>query len=136
MNLQQHPALAGIAVFERGWLSSNNVLIHAQGDEPGAVLVDSGHVTHAAQTVALVRHALQGGSSEANRLARIVNTHLHSDHCGGNASLQHAFGAPVFIPPGHAEAVRRWDEEALSYAPTGQRCERFTISGTLQPGEV
>jgi glyoxylase-like metal-dependent hydrolase (beta-lactamase superfamily II) len=129
--LHQHPALAGLTVLERGWLSSNNVLIHAQGHEPGAVLVDSGHVTHAEQTVALVRHALQG-----QPLARIVNTHLHSDHCGGNASLQRAFGAPVFTPPGQADAVRRWDEAALSYTPTGQRCERFSLAGTLAPGEA
>ncbi|MBL0729861.1 MBL fold metallo-hydrolase [Piscinibacter sp. HJYY11] len=131
INLRDDPALSGLTVFERGWLSSNNVLIHAQGDEPGAVLVDSGHVSHAAQTEALLRHALQG-----RPLARIVNTHLHSDHCGGNATLQRAFGARVITPPGQAEAVRRWDEEALSYAPTGQRCERFTLHGTLSPGEV
>jgi glyoxylase-like metal-dependent hydrolase (beta-lactamase superfamily II) len=129
IDLRSHPALAGLTVFERGWLSANNVLIHAQGDEPGAVLVDSGHVTHAAQTEALVRHALQG-----RPLARIVNTHLHSDHCGGNGRLQRAFGAQVVTPPGHADAVRRWDEEALSYAPTGQRCERFELHGTLTPG--
>lgn len=129
-DLRQHPALAGLHVFERGWLSSNNVLIRAQGDEAGAVLVDSGHVAHAEQTLALVRHALQGAP-----LARIVNTHLHSDHCGGNATLQRAYGAPVFTPPGHAEAVRRWDEEVLSYAPTGQRCERFELHGTLSPDE-
>ncbi len=127
----KHAALHGITVLERGWLSSNNVLIHPQGSEAGAVLIDSGHVTHAEQTVALVQHALQG-----QPLARIVNTHLHSDHCGGNAALQRAFGAPVFIPPGQADAVRRWDEEALSYAPTGQRCERFSIAGTLSPGEA
>jgi glyoxylase-like metal-dependent hydrolase (beta-lactamase superfamily II) len=131
MSLNDHPALAGLSVFERGWLSSNNVLIHARGDEPGAVLVDSGHLVHAAQTEALVRHALQG-----RPLARIVNTHLHSDHCGGNATLQRAFGAEVITPPGQAEAVRRWDEEALSYRPTGQRCERFTLHGTLSPGET
>ncbi len=130
MSLRDHPALAGLSVFERGWLSSNNVLVHAQGDEPGAVLVDSGPLTHAAQTEALVRHALQG-----RPLARIVNTHLHSDHCGGNATLQRAFGAPVYTPPGHADAVHRWDEEALTYAPTGQRCERFELHGTLSPGE-
>jgi len=131
MNLRQHPALAGITVLERGWLSSNNVVIHPQGDEPGAVLVDSGHVAHAEQTVALVAQVLQG-----RPLARIVNTHLHSDHCGGNASLQRAFGAPVFVPPGQAEAVRCWDEAALSYTPTGQRCERFQLHGILSPGEV
>jgi glyoxylase-like metal-dependent hydrolase (beta-lactamase superfamily II) len=130
MNLRDHPALAGLHVFERGWLSSNNVLIEAQGDEAGAVLVDTGHVTHAAQTLALVQHALQGAP-----LARVVNTHLHADHCGGNATLQRAFGVPVYTPPGHADAVRRWDEERLSYAPTGQRCERFALHGTVSPGE-
>ena len=46
----------GVRVFERGWLSSNNVLI--DGPE-GATLVDSGYASHAAQTVALVEQALQ-----------------------------------------------------------------------------
>lgn len=128
-SLHEHPALAGLAVFERGWLSSNNVLVQAAGDETGATLIDTGHVTHAAQTEALVRHALGGA-----RLARIVNTHLHSDHCGGNAALVRAFGATVWIPPGHADAVRAWDEAALTYAAAGQLCERFPAHGTIVPG--
>jgi len=131
MNLHDHPALAGLTVLERSWLSSNNVLVHPKGDETGATLIDSGHATHAEQTVALVTNSLQGRA-----LARIVNTHLHSDHCGGNAALQRAFGADVFVPPGQAEAVRIWDAQALSYEPTGQRCERFTLHGVLSPGEL
>lgn len=122
--------LAGLTVLERGWLSSNNILIHPAAGEPGAVLVDASHVTHAEQTVALLRHAL--GSQ---RLVRVVNTHLHSDHCGGNAALQRAFGAEVIVPPGHAQAVRDWDAMALTHDSTGQRSERFTIAGTLSPGE-
>jgi glyoxylase-like metal-dependent hydrolase (beta-lactamase superfamily II) len=123
--------LAGLTVLERGWLSSNNILIHAAQGEAGAVLVDTSHVNHADQTVALVRHALKG-----RRLERIVNTHLHSDHCGGNAALQRAFGVPVIVPPGQAGAVREWDESSLTYEATGQRCERFEIGGTLAPGEA
>ena len=123
-------ALRGLTVLERGWLSSNNIIIHAARGEPGAVLVDSGHVVHAEQTVALVRHALRG-----ERLARIVNTHLHSDHCGGNAALQRAFGAPVIVPPGNADAVAAWDTMRLTHATTGQRSERFTHNGTLAAGE-
>jgi glyoxylase-like metal-dependent hydrolase (beta-lactamase superfamily II) len=123
------PALDGITVLERGWLSSNNILIHAARGEPGAVLVDASHVNHTAQTVELVRHALAGAP-----LARIVNTHLHSDHCGGNAGLQRAFGAPVFIPPGSADAARTWDTARLSFDATGQRCERFDVTGTIEPG--
>lgn len=118
-----------VTVLERGWLSSNNILVHAP-DGASAVLVDSGHVNHAAQTQALVSHALRGA-----RLERLLNTHLHSDHCGGNATLQRAHpGLPTDVPPGPFDAVQRWDEAALSYAPTGQRCERFAATGVLRPG--
>jgi glyoxylase-like metal-dependent hydrolase (beta-lactamase superfamily II) len=123
--------LTGLEVFERGWLSSNNLLIHAAPGEPGAVLVDTGHINHAPQTVALVRHALAG-----RPLQRVLNTHLHSDHCGGNASLQRAFGVPVHIPPGQADAVRDWNPAGLSYEGTGQRIERFAAQGLLRPGET
>jgi len=123
-------ALKGLTVLERGWLSSNNVLLHGEPGE-GATLVDSGHCADSAQTVELVRHALGGEA-----LRRLVNTHLHSDHCGGNAALQRAFGMPVHIPPGQWDAALRWDEDALSYRPTRQRCERFTPDGQLAPGDT
>jgi glyoxylase-like metal-dependent hydrolase (beta-lactamase superfamily II) len=76
-----------------------------------------------------VRGALGGG-----RLATLVNTHLHSDHCGGNATLKRTFGCRIAIPPGQWQAVLDWDEVALSYAPTGQRCERFVPDAALAPG--
>ncbi len=116
-----------IRVFERGWLSSNNVLLF--DDDGRATLVDTGYVTHREQTRELVRHALQGRT-----LTRIVNTHLHSDHCGGNAELQRAFGATIHIPPGHAGAVARWDEDELTFVATGQQCERFSYNGLIGPG--
>lgn len=124
------PALSGLTVLERGWLSSNNVLLHGEPGE-GATLVDSGHANHAAQTVTLLRHALAD-----ERLARLVNTHLHADHCGGNAAVQRAFGMPIHIPPGQWQAVLGWDEDALSYRATGERCERFTPDATLAPGDT
>ena len=123
-------ALQGLTVFERGWLSSNNVLLHGRDGE-GATLVDTSHCLHAAQTQALVRGALRPGE----RLARIVNTHLHSDHCGGNAALARAFGARIVIPPGDADAVAQWDEDRLTYRLTAQRCERFSADALLRPGE-
>ena len=126
-------ALQGLSVFERGWLSSNNVLI--PGDGAGATLIDSSHCLHSAQTIALVRHALQQGK-RGESLVRIVNTHLHSDHCGGNAALQREFGAEVLIPPGLWDAVRAWNDDALSYHATGQHCERFTPHGRITPGET
>ena len=128
MSPVRHPALAGLEVFERGWLSSNNVLLP---DEAGATLIDTGHVNHAEQTLALVRHALAG-----QPLARIVNTHLHSDHCGGNAALQRAFDAAVLVPEASADAVRAWSSDGLTFDPSGQRCEHFTLQGTTRAGDV
>lgn len=123
-------ALLGLTVLERGWLSSNNVLLHGSEGSP-AWLVDSGHVRHAGQTVALLRHALQGAP-----LAGLLNTHLHSDHCGGNAAVQRAFGCRIHIPPGQWAAARAWDEQILSYRPTGQRCERFVPDARHEPGQL
>ena len=120
---------AGLSVFERGWLSSNNVLFPGTGDGE-SVLVDSGYCTHSTQTVALVRAALG-----PKALGRIVNTHLHSDHCGGNDALQRAFGCAVDVPSGEAEKVDRWDEAALTYQDTGQRCPRFIRTGTIRDGD-
>ena len=113
-------------VFERGWLSANNVLF--TGEE--TVLVDSGYVTHAPQTLALVRHALQG-----RPLDRLINTHLHSDHCGGNAALQAAYGCHTAIPAAESAKVAAWDEDALSYRATGQQCARFGLDDVLAPGD-
>lgn len=118
---------AGVTVLERGWLSSNNVVI--VGPESTA-LVDSGYFSHAEQTLSLVRRILGG-----RPLDRLLNTHLHSDHCGGNSALQDAYpGVETFIPPGLAPHVRNWDPVALTYEPTGQHCPRFRFAGLALPG--
>ena len=118
----------GVSVLERGWLSSNNILIIGSGS---AALIDSGYLTHAAQTVALVEDALS-----VRPLDLLLNTHLHSDHCGGNAALQRRFSRlQTEVPVGEFDAVGRWDEEALSYRATGQQCQRFNATGKLSPGE-
>ena len=119
-----------ITVLERGWLSANNYLFQGPDKAASAALVDTGYCLHADQTVALVQDSLG-----AQPLARILNTHLHSDHCGGNAALQVAYpDVQTWIPPGEAAAVRVWDEERLSYRPTGQDCPRFRVEGLLQAG--
>ena len=119
------PLGPGLHVLERGWLSSNNVLLH--GDD-GATLIDSGHCLHAVQTVALLRQCLGGKA-----LRHLVNTHLHSDHCGGNAAVQREWAPDVRVPSGSFKAVQDWDEQALSYRPTRQRCERYSAQGSIAP---
>ena len=122
-------AALDLEVFERGWLSSNGIMCRA-GGEP-SVLIDTGYGAHADLTLALARTAL--GTSD---LDVIVNTHLHSDHCGGNAILQRAWPrARTLLPATQLELVQRWDEDVLTYRSTGQQCERFRADTGLWPGE-
>ena len=116
-------------MLERGWLSSNSI-VFATGEQ--TAVVDTGYCTHADQTLFLIQAALDG-----RRLDRIVNTHLHSDHCGGNASLQtHYPSSQTHIPVGSSSAVSSWDEKALSFLPTGQSCPRFNYQHLLHSGDT
>ena len=116
-----------IQVLERGWLSSNNILID-NGD--ACALIDSGYHAHAAQTLLLLQHALGG-----KPLARLINTHCHSDHMGGNAALQCAYGCRTSIPVGEAPAIATWDDATLMLSYAGQSAERFSYDDTISAGD-
>jgi glyoxylase-like metal-dependent hydrolase (beta-lactamase superfamily II) len=116
-----------LLVLERGWLSSNNIVFF-EGEQ--AALIDTGYVTHAAQTVALLAHALGG-----RRLTRLLNTHSHADHIGGNAAVSEAFGCRVIVPQGIDATIAEWNDEALLLSPLGQSAARFRHDATIAAGD-
>lgn len=122
-----HILAEDLRVIERGWLSANHVVLF-EGKHT-ATLIDSGYVEHALQTATLIRQSLQ-----SRTLSRIINTHSHSDHLGGNAHLKRVFGAQIFIPSGIENIVQVWDEHSLLLKPTGQRSERFVHDGLIAEG--
>ncbi len=116
-------------VVERGWVSSNTVVFCGDASTD---IVDSGYSLHAAQTIALARHALG-----PRPLDRIFNTHAHADHMGGNAALRRAYpDVRIAIPAGDALLVGEWDEQALHFAPMGQQCDRFSFDTTCRAGDL
>jgi glyoxylase-like metal-dependent hydrolase (beta-lactamase superfamily II) len=116
-----------LLVLERGWLSANSIVFFDGGD---ATVVDSGYVTHAAQTVELVAHAVRG-----RRLKRLLNTHSHSDHIGGNAALQARFGCEIIVPAGLHATIAEWDENALLLSPLGQQAARFQHDSLIRAAD-
>jgi glyoxylase-like metal-dependent hydrolase (beta-lactamase superfamily II) len=115
-------------VIERNWLSSNIVVF----DNGSSVsIVDTGYIKHAALTEALI-DSVRGN----NPVGEIINTHLHSDHCGGNAKLVLRHGCGLRVPAPSFERCVRWDRTALSFDATGQLCDRFSPTGSIEPGEV
>ena len=119
-----------IRVIERGWLSSNSILAFEGIGNDEATVVDSGYAGHGERTVELLRAALDG-----RRLTRLINTHSHSDHIGGNALIKRSFGCRIVIPAGIEAHVRTWDEEALLLGPAHQRGERFVHDAVIAAGD-
>jgi glyoxylase-like metal-dependent hydrolase (beta-lactamase superfamily II) len=117
-----------IQVLQRGWLSSNQVLFF---DDDGASVLDSGYVSDAEETLRLVGEALGDAP-----LKRLLNTHIHSDHAGGNALLQAHHDCLTLIPPGEAEGVAAWDTSRLSHERLSQDCPRFRHDGLITPGDT
>jgi glyoxylase-like metal-dependent hydrolase (beta-lactamase superfamily II) len=117
-----------VHVFVRDWLSGNNILLKAPD---GHVLVDSGYGNHVPMTLALLATPRGLGGEP---LAKLVNTHCHSDHMGGNAAVARKYRCPIAIPEGEREAIVRWDEQRLLLAYADQTAERFVPDETLLPG--
>jgi glyoxylase-like metal-dependent hydrolase (beta-lactamase superfamily II) len=110
--------------IERDWLSANMIIF----DD---IVMDTGHQTHCEMTLQLVAHALP---TQGPR--RIINTHLHSDHCGGNAILQrHYPNVHTSIPSGAAQGIKNWNADKLSFETTGQDGEPFRVDGTFKGGD-
>ena len=121
-----NPLPPQVHVLVRDWLSANNVVLKSRD---GHVVVDSGYVKHAALTLELLasRYALAG-----EPLAKLVNTHCHSDHMGGNAAVRKKYDCPIALPEDEAPVVAQWDTKALLLDYADQTAPRFTADELLR----
>src|SRR5258707_15604600 len=118
-----------VRVVVRGWLNCNQVVLL---DASGPVLVDSGYCTHAHET--LRRLAAPEALGRAP-LARLVNTHCHSDHIGGNAAVVERYGCRVTVPAREAPAIDDWSRQAQWNGYVDQEARAFRYDDTLAAGE-
>jgi glyoxylase-like metal-dependent hydrolase (beta-lactamase superfamily II) len=119
-----------VRVFVRDWLSSNNILLKGRESH---VLIDSGYARHAPLTLALLATPQGLGAAP---LARLVNTHCHSDHMGGNAAIKARYACPIALPDGEAPLIDAWDENTLLLAYADQRADRFAYDEVIRAGET
>jgi glyoxylase-like metal-dependent hydrolase (beta-lactamase superfamily II) len=119
-----------VRVLVRGWLSSNMVVLRAPGDN---VLVDSGYCTRREETLELLASRF---GLDREPLERLINTHCHSDHMGGNAAVAHAYGCRVTIPQGEVKHVRPWTPQSVWMAQFDQRADPFHFDDTLAAGDT
>ncbi|MBP6530536.1 MAG: MBL fold metallo-hydrolase [Burkholderiales bacterium] len=121
-----------IRFIERDWLAANHVMFR---DSDAATLVDTGYGKFNDVTLEKVGDVLSDWGDLP--LERIINTHIHSDHIGGNAALQRAHpGCSITIPLDEQPALVNWDapDQMLSYAD--QAAERFAWDAVIEAGET
>lgn len=114
----------------RGWLNCNQVVLRAPGDN---AVIDSGYCTHRERTLEL----LAGPAGlEGEPLERLINTHCHSDHMGGNAAIASAYGCRIIIPAGEVKNVEPWTPQSAWMEKFDQRADPFRFDGTLGAGDT
>lgn len=118
---------SAIHVIERGWLNCNQILLLNPKD---AVLIDSGYGRHAGDTLALVKQHLG-----TRKLTRLINTHCHSDHMGGNAMIAREFRCRITVPDGEARHLKPWNPQALWLKYADQYAPRFEFNDTIMRGQ-
>jgi glyoxylase-like metal-dependent hydrolase (beta-lactamase superfamily II) len=114
-------------VFVRDWLSANQIVLRSA---EGSVVIDSGYDKHVPLTLALVASRM---GLDGRPLAKIINTHCHSDHMGGNAAVRRAYGCPIAVPAGEAPLIKAWDQRMLLLDYADQRAEPFPVDEILEP---
>jgi glyoxylase-like metal-dependent hydrolase (beta-lactamase superfamily II) len=118
-----------IRVLVRGWLNSNSVVLLERGDN---VLVDSGYCTHREQTLEMLASRF---GLDRQPLERLINTHCHSDHMGGNAAVASAYGCRITIPAGEVKHVEPWTPQSVWMRQFDQRADPFHFDDTIAAGQ-
>ena len=113
----------------RGWLNSNMVVLRAPGDN---LVIDSGYCSQREETLALLAGP---GGLDGEPLERLLNTHCHSDHMGGNGAIASVHGCRVTIPEGEAKHVAPWTPQSVWMARFDQRADPFHFDDTIAAGD-
>lgn len=123
-----HTLEANITVIERGWLNCNQIVLTSSNEN---VLIDSGYGTHAATTLSVVEESLKGAT-----VHRLINTHCHSDHMGGNRALRERYACRVTIPAGEVKHVVPWTAQSCWSEEMDQYVEQFEFDDTMIDGDT
>ena len=122
-----HEIADGFFFFERGWLNANH-FAYVGGE---IVLIDTGYLPSFPHTEKLLA---QAGVS-IDRVRRIISTHSHCDHIGGNATIQTATGCRVTMHPIQKRIVDDRDDWATWWRYYEQEAEFFRVDETIQEGD-
>ena len=120
--------LKDLFFIQRGYLNANHFALKG----PAPVLIDTAYVGGIDQT----RELLVGLGIGFSDVRRIVNTHCHCDHVGGNRIIQEASGCGVAMHPIGRHFIHTKDDWATWWRYYDQDADFFKCTQSLEDGEV
>jgi hydroxyacylglutathione hydrolase len=117
-----------IVFLQARWPSANSYLITSNPP----VLIDTGYCTEAARLEA----ALAAHGVALPDIGLIVNTHSHSDHIGGNSTVQERSHAPIAMHPYEGRPINEGDWWSTGLRYLDQEAPPFRVARFLEDGDV
>jgi hydroxyacylglutathione hydrolase len=129
MNARPTPAevLPGFYFFQRGYLNAN----HFAYRSTGPVLIDTGYSGDWEITEAMLARI----GLDLDRTARIITTHTHCDHIGGNHFIQLRSGCAIALHPRGARFMQERDDRSPWWSYYDQEAAFFEPTESLSDGQ-
>lgn len=113
---------------QRGYLNANHLVF--RGDRP--VLIDTAYLSHFDRTERIIGSL----GVDLARVERIVATHCHCDHIGGNRRIQERSGCEIVLHPIGKHFIDARDDWSTWWRYYDQEAEFFTNTRALEDGEI
>jgi glyoxylase-like metal-dependent hydrolase (beta-lactamase superfamily II) len=128
MEIQATEVLEDFFFIERGYLNANHFVY--RGEPP--VLIDTAYITDFAETAGIIN----GLGVRLSDISRIITTHCHCDHIGGNKLIHKESGCEIWLHELGRQFIASKDAWSTWWSYYNQKAEFFPCSGSLQDGDV
>jgi glyoxylase-like metal-dependent hydrolase (beta-lactamase superfamily II) len=118
--------LEDLYFIERGYLCANHFALRS----PAPVLIDTGYKASWSRT----RSLLEGLGIDLSAVVRIINTHTHCDHIGGNHAVQSLSGCRIALHPTGKGFMDTRDARSPWWSYYHQEADFFEAAETLEDG--
>lgn len=120
--------LDNLFFIERGYLNCNHLVYRS----PAPVLIDSAYIGDLAETINRIQHL----GVKTAEVARIISTHTHCDHIGGNWAIQQQSGCEIALHQIGKHFIDTRDDWATSWSYYDHEAAFFRCTESLADGDT
>lgn len=114
--------------IERGYLNANQFVYRSESP----ILIDTGYIADFRETEKLIADL----GVNLSDVSMIISTHTHCDHIGGNKMIQQKSGCDIALHAVGRYFIDTCDDWSTWWRYYKQEADFFTVTRTLQDGEI